>query len=45
MGSNGKMETFSMEKMEKSLSYSQFMPFYAMNFDIELRMWQLTWTL
>ena len=36
-GANGikwhKMETFSMEKMEKPLSNSPFMPFYAMNFD------------
>ena len=36
-GANGikwdKMETFSMEKMEKPLSNSPFSPFYAMNFD------------
>ena len=36
-GANGikwdKMETFSMEKIEKPLSNSPFSPFYAMNFD------------
>ena len=39
-GGNGikwhKMETFSMEKMEKPMSNSPFSPFYAMNFVFEI---------
>ena len=36
-GGGHKMETFSMEKMEKPLSNSPFMPFYAMNFDHRIK--------